>query len=179
MISAIGENNGPEKFEVDVEIVTPRRRFTTRTLIDTGNQTYSNVVDKSLARELIKKGDASTLPLPKPKILWDYNRKHQQKVTEMIFPRMVLQGHEDNNAPMLIADLGEGARYQMIVSQGYLANHGAVLDCVEKRIMYKEGFCLHTGAEKALYKVTWYPLEPRVDEVHPASRLWLEEDAAA
>ena len=72
-----------------------------------------------------------------------------------------MDGHEDRNALMLVADI---ANYPIIVRMGYLANYSVVLDTVGKGVYFRKGWCLHTGAEKAVNQIDWQHVQGKALE---------------
>lgn len=143
-------------FVIEATIRVGSKRWTVPALIDTGAQ-GSIYCDHSLAQTLAQETDISILPLPRPKRIVGYQGGQPQELTHSIHPTLTLGGHEDQNAPLIVAKLNQ---YPIIVGNGYLQAHGLVVDTVFGKLIHYRGRCDHPGAELAHFQLPYLDSQP-------------------
>ena len=152
MVTEITREDGSTSlaFSVPMQIRTPSKTWKFHGLVNTGAKSASMLIQDSFAQEISETSGLPLLPLRKPIRLVGYQGREKQTISHSFHPTVILDGHADSNAPMLVTKM---PAYPVIIGMGYLRNHGAVLDTVGRRIYYREGWCLHHGAEHANHKI--------------------------
>lgn len=108
-------------------------------LVDTGATGYA-FVDRRLAKEICQTLAIEPVQLSKPKLVRGYDGQLCKKpITHAIYPNLILPGHKEPTAPMLIADLGQHAA---ILGKPWMNRFGVLLDMSNDSILFPKNLTL-------------------------------------
>ena len=120
-------------FLVGGSLTSQDKSYSIQILVDTGATGYA-FIDRSLVSEICELLEINPIRLAKPKKLRGYDGQIAKKpITEALYPNLVLPGHKELTAPMLITDLGQHAA---ILGKPWMNRFGVLLDMSNDTIIF-------------------------------------------
>ena len=123
-----------------------RAQIETHSLLDT-SATGVAFINEAMARHVCEVLKISILLLSKPKPLKRFNGKPACLITHAIYLTLIVQGHSELLAPMLVTLLGQ---HLIILGKPWMQKHGVILDMSCDKLIFWPGHCQHSGASRKL-----------------------------
>ena len=127
------------------------KKLVVNVLLNTGCTGYA-LVNRGIARVLYNRLDIEPQPFLKTKTITAFNDQPAEQITYGVYPCLEVAGYRELTSPLLITNLG---KHNMILGLPWMEAHGVVLDLHQRRLLFKENVCTHTGALPASRKVAY------------------------
>ncbi len=129
------ENYFGKSFLIDAHLISQKRSFSLRPLIDSGSAAYT-IIHSNLVDKVCEELRIQPIPLAKEKLIRGYDGKISKKaITHKILPNLIIESHKELTVPMLIADIGH---HEAILGKLWMNKNGILLNMRNDVIVFPD-----------------------------------------
>ncbi len=127
------ENYFEKSFLIDAHLISQKRSFSLRSLIDSDSVIYM-IIHFNLVDKVCKKLKIQSISLTKEKLIRDYDEKISKKtITHKILLNLIIESHKKLTVSMLIADINH---HEVILSKLWINKNEILLNMQNNVIVF-------------------------------------------